>query len=174
MIDEVLRHLELAGRFEENAQRLADSSDKGPNWLVTYNQCLSDARRERAIARRIAQNRSAAEVKGSKQHRSLSAQALKAVTVGQILRWAAITRSSPIGTSRLSSTALRMMAIAKVLEEANVLTQLIWWAADIAPVAPGKTPATLVEVSAARNVVEFGRGSLRCLGVSSGDVSLSR
>lgn len=146
MIDEVLKHLELASRFEENAKRLVEAEDRGPHWLTTYKQCLRDARRERALAREASRKRGRGELNDANCSPGTRVSDLNGVTVGQILRWATIIRSSSVGTSRLRRTAIRMMAVAETLEEANVIDQLMWWATDVAPVPPGRPSARPIDL----------------------------
>ena len=155
MIDEVLKHLELAGRFEENAKRLVEAEDRGPHWLTTYKQCLRDARRERTLAREVVRKRRRGGVDRARRSPGTGVRDLNGVTVGQILRWATIIRSSSVGTSRLRRTAIRMMAVAEILEGANVLGQLMWWAADEAPVPPGKPSASPIDLDPPGTLVQI-------------------
>lgn len=159
MIDEVLKHLETADRFDENAKRLFEADEKAPNWLNSYNQCLRDARRERTMAREIARKRSQETVEYFNQTRRGRVKGLKSVTIGQIFRWASIIQSSSVGTSRLRRTAIHMMAVAELFEAAEALGQINWWSSDVAPVPPGRRSPILQDLSVSGSFVQIDSGS---------------
>lgn len=130
MIDEVSRHLEMADKYEENAKRINEADQKAPNWLDTYRQCLKDSKRERILAKRLVNRRemySAGRDAGGSQAKRKKPFCgdLNSITVGQILRWASIGKSSSMGTVRLRRFALRLQNVAEFLEEGGALGQLL-------------------------------------------------
>jgi hypothetical protein len=160
VIDVVMRHLELASQFEENARRLVESRDKGPNWTNAYNRSLADARRARELARKIAQglevDSMVGHAKRSERRANRSRKAdVRRVTIGQILRLASIIESSSPGTARLRRAASRMKEIVAILEGSAVLSQFMWWARDMSPVPPGRCGEPMTEICAGR-VLQFG------------------
>ncbi|MFZ0301879.1 MAG: hypothetical protein WAL75_04305 [Terracidiphilus sp.] len=144
MIDYILGQLEIAEQYEIEAQRLRQAENNSPNWVTTYAQCLKDASCERAIARKLAAyhqhefNRSGSDHRDKRREPGVLAHDIREVTVGQILRWAAIARSSSVGTRKLKRAAERMSQVAAALDSGNALEQILWWTGEVVPEPPGR------------------------------------
>jgi hypothetical protein len=154
MFDLIIGHLETADEFERNAKRLLESGTRPPNWTHTYIECLGDACRERAAARKLIVlahnnpwkvNQSA---DGAEDDRRGSE--IRDMTLGQLIRLAASTRSAPAGSQRMRHSAQRMYDVAKLLRLNQTMAQLLWWCADLEPVPPGKTVISFDEQGAAK------------------------
>lgn len=162
VIDEVLRNLELANQFEQNARRLLDGGNKGPRWVDVYNRCLAEAKRVRGLAREIARSRGAATtVVETAMHKAAGHRPRKInfekITVGRILHLVAIIQSSSPGTARLKRASLRMKEIVGVLEGTSAIGQILWWAEDVSPIPPGRPAEVLNEIRSSGRVLPFGR-----------------
>lgn len=133
MFTEALNHLVMADEFDRNALRVAKAdAQSSPRWTDTYIQCLGDASRERAVARRLA-----AIVHDDVPSDSAEAYIGKNTMV-QIVRLATIARSAPAGSERMRRAAARMRSIAAFLQKKKAIAQLVWWCGDVEPVPPGR------------------------------------
>lgn len=142
MFDEIISHLATADAFEWNAKRLIESGAKPPNWAYTCIECLGDASRERAVARDLAV---AAHTDSSKDDSSAeSAEGdkrsgdIRGMTLGQLLRLAAVARSASGGSKRMRQSTQRMSQVAALLQTNKAMPQLLWWCGDVEPVPPGR------------------------------------
>lgn len=159
MIDHILGRLELADRFEENAKRHQSSRKKAPNWQRTAAMCMREARRQRAKARKLARehglsfNRLMEANDAERQVQGLWSGDIEDVTVGEILRCAAIARSSSIGTRRFARAAERVIRVAEVLDSAGAFRQFVRGAGEVPATSPIR-PAEVVSGSEAGSWLE--------------------
>ena len=154
MFDQIVGHLETADEFERNAKRLLESGTRPPSWTHTYIECLGDASRERAAARKLillahdGPWKANQSVDGAKDDGPGSD--IRDMTLGQLIRLAASTRSAPAGSQRMRHSAQQMCDVAKLLRLNQTMAQLLWWCADLEPVQPGKTVINFDEQRAAQ------------------------
>lgn len=149
MFNKIVDHLEIADEFERNALRLLKAEAKSPGWKDTYIECLGDANRERAVARRLivaAHNEPAADdlLAGSAEAE------IKTMTLGRLLRLAGVARSTPVGSQRMRQTAQVMRDTAKLLLINQTMAQLLWWTTEVEPVPPGRPVIDLAKQGATR------------------------
>lgn len=149
MLDQIIGHLETGDAFEFNAKRLFESGTRPPDWAYTYIECLGDAARQRAAARRLAVSvhTHSSRVDSPDQIAGGGKQSgnIGDMTLGQLLRLADIARSAPGGSQRMRHAAQRMSQVAAILHTNGVLAQLSWWCVEIQPVPSGRPVLSLNE-----------------------------
>lgn len=159
MIDHILSRLELADRFEANARRHQSRKMKAPNWKSTCARCLAEARRERAIANRLATDHGlsfdnlVAENAAERRAEGLWRSDIGRVTIEEILRCAAIAGESTMGSRRLARAVQRLILVTDILASANVFQLLLRWTGESDPPRRVSKP-TLHSVTAEREGIE--------------------
>jgi len=152
VFNRIINHLEIADEFERNALCVLKADAKSPGWTDTYFQCLGDASRVRAVARDLAvsthngslTNDSSAERTGSDKQSGN----IRDMTLGQLLRLAAVTRSAPAGSQRMRHAAERIGQVAMLLHTNKAMGLLFWWCGDLEPLPPGMPVIALDETGA--------------------------